>query len=252
MLEQRAVWPTDSRTTVSVIPDERTAPRGPGVMTNVDGADRSTARPEDRIRICVLERVSVRPRADVLVPIGSLQQKLFLTLLVAYGTRSVPVDVIADELWGDHRPRRWLASIRTLANSLRRTACDRDFVHWTGRGYTLHEDFERVSTDVAEMVQAVDEARVALRGGHLDGAERAARRALSLYGGGPWTTDCWHWGDVAADAYYLLGRALLDQESHLRCILELSQAPEELQWHDGIRACLARGRAAGAMRLAVG
>ena len=220
-------------------------------MTLPDSAG-ATAPLQDRIVICVLENVSLTPPGDVLVPIGSLQQKLFLTLLVAYGTRSVPVDLIAEELWGEHRPSRWLASIRTLANSLRRTARDRDFVHWTGRGYRLHKDLDRVSTDVDEMLRSVDEARMALGAGRLDDAEQAARKALSIYGGGPWITDCWHWGDVAADAYYLLGRALLAQQSHLRCIVELSQAPEELRWHDGIRACLARGRAAGAARLAMG
>ena len=243
-------------TTVDAWPD----PQTPGVPDSSRRDGRVGSRPhpgrlvasrEDRLEVCVLDNVSITPRSGPTVPIGSLQQKLLLTLLVGYGARAVSVDVIAEELWGEHPPRRWLASIRTLANSLRRAADDRDFVFWTGRGYRLHRDPDRVHTDVAEMVARADEAEAALHAGDFDLAERAARRALAVYGGGPWTTDCWHWGDVAASMYCVLGRALIERESHLACIVELSQAPEELGWHEGIHACLehARVAASGPMEL---
>lgn len=190
----------------------------------------------------MLETVSITRVGEAPVRIGSMQQKIVLTLLVAYAGRSVSVDRLAEELWGEYRPRRWVASIRTLANALRRVAGDRRFIHWTGRGYRLHEDADVVRTDVEEMVWLADEASVALEEGRLDEAEDAARRALGFYGSGPWTTDCWSWGDLAADAYHLLGRALLAKESYLRCLVELSRAPEELEWHDGLRACLEKAR----------
>lgn len=195
-----------------------------------------------RIRVCVLDTVSVCGPGRAPVPIGAMQQKVLLTLLVAYGDRSLSVDRIAEDLWGERRPLRWLASIRTLANSLRRVAGDRDFVYWTGRGYRLHRHRGVVRSDVDDMLASTEEGRVALGEGRFADAERAARRALSLYGSGPWTTDCWYWGDLAADAYCLLGRALLAQEDHLRCVLELSRVPEELDWHDGVTACLRRAR----------
>ena len=196
------------------------------------------------IRVCVLETVSIaRPGAEA-TPIGSKQQKILLTLLVAYANRSVSLDRIADDLWGEQRPQRWLASIRTLANSLRRAGGDRDLVYWTGRGYRLHKEASSVESDVEEMFRSTDEARLALDDGRFDDAEAAARRALSSYGGGPWTTDCWYWGDLAADAYCLLGRALLAQENYLRCLVELSRAPEELEFHDGLGACLRTARRA--------
>jgi hypothetical protein len=172
------------------------------------------------------------------VPIGSLQQKVFLTLVVAAGNRSVSLDRIAEELWGDHRPRHWLAAIRTLANSLRRAAGDRDLIHWTGRGYTLHRHIGAVETDVERMLQHAADARMALQAHRFDDAERAAEEAITCYGSGPWTTDLWSWGDVAADAYCLLGRALLAQHKYLRCILELSRAPDGLDWHSGLQWCL--------------
>ena len=197
-----------------------------------------------RIRVCVLDAVSVAGPGRAPTPIGAMQQKTLLTLLVAYGGRSVSVDRIAEDLWGEHRPRRWLASIRTLANSLRRVAGDRDFIHWTGRGYQLHKHPALVESDIDDMLSATEEARVALDERRFADAETSARRALSLYGSGPWATDCWYWGDVAADAYCLLGRALLGQENYLRCLLELSRAPEELDWHDGVAACLQRARRA--------
>jgi DNA-binding SARP family transcriptional activator len=198
---------------------------------------------EASIRVAVLDVVSIAPSGGVPVEIGSLQQKLLLTLLVGHGNRDVTVDRIAEELWGDAPPRRWLASIRTLANALRTTACDREFVHWTGRGYRLHRNPARVRSDVDDMVEAADEARAAMREGRADDAERAARRALLAYGNGPWTTDYWHWCDLAGDCYHVLGRALLERESYLNCLVELSQVPEVLEWHDGVRSCLAEARA---------
>lgn len=196
----------------------------------------------DRIRVCVLERVTVRGPGRTPVAIGAMQQKILLTLLVAAGQRSVPLDRIAEELWGDQRPPRWLAAIRTLANSLRRVAGDRDFIHWTGRGYSLHRSPGMVEADVEDLLAATEEAGAALRGGRYVEAERAARRALAYYGSGPWTTDYWYWGELAADAYFVLGRSLLAQESYLRCLLELSRAGDELDWHDGVTACLRRAR----------
>ena len=206
------------------------------------GRSRALAPGEAPITVCVLETVSVARAGHPPVRIGSMQQKIMLTLLVAYDGRSVSVDRLAEELWGDYRPRRWLASIRTLANTLRRVAGDRDFIHWTGRGYRLHENLDVVRSNIDEMLWSADAARVALAEGRLDEAEEAARRALSFYGGGPWTTDCWYWGDLAADVYHLLGRVLLAKESYLRCLVELSRAPEELEWHDGLRACRQKAR----------
>jgi DNA-binding winged helix-turn-helix (wHTH) protein len=197
-----------------------------------------------RLRVTVLDTVTVVPSGSVLPRrVGSLQQKLLLTLLVAYRNRTVSVDRIAEELWGEHPPRRWLASIRTLANSLRRLAGDRDFIDWTGRGYRLHKDPGRVDTDVDEMLRAIDEASDAVAAERFDVGELAARRALAIYGSGPWTTDCWHWADLAAEAYHLLGRALLGKQRYLTCLVELGRAPEELEWHDGVRSCLAHARA---------
>ena len=197
---------------------------------------------ETAITVCVLETVSIGRAGEPPVRIGSMQQKMMLTLLVGHAGRSVSVDRLADELWGEYKPRRWIASIRTLANALRRVADDRRFIHWTGRGYRLHENADMVRTDIDEMLWLADEANVALDEGRVDDAEEAARRALSFYGGGPWTTDCWYWGDLAADAYHVLGRALLAKENYLRCLVELGRAPEELEWHDGLRACIAMAR----------
>jgi DNA-binding SARP family transcriptional activator len=200
--------------------------------------------PVGPLRVCVLESVSVAPLGGPSVPIGPLQQKILLTLVVAAGSRSVSLDRIAEELWGDHRPRHWLAAIRTLANSLRRAAGDHDLIHWTGRGYRLHRHVGAVETDVERMLQHAAKARVALDEHRFRDAEREAREALACYGGGPWTSDLWSWGDFAADAYCVLGRALLAQHQYLRCILELGRASEALDWHGGLQWCLSTARQA--------
>jgi hypothetical protein len=199
---------------------------------------------EAPIRVCVLERVSVAPSGGASVLIGSLQQKILLTLVVAAGNRSVSLDRIAEELWGEHRPRHWIAAIRTLANSLRRAAGDPELLDWTGRGYRLHRRVGAVETDIERMLRHAAEARAALDEDRFVDAEREAMDALACYGGGPWTTDLWSWGDFAADAYCLLGRALLAQHQYLRCILELSRAPEDLDWHGGLQWCLTTARQA--------
>ncbi len=227
----------------------RTSRRGPGVWrhpNSAPGAGRCRARPapDAPLTVCVLETVSIARAGEAPVRIGSLQQKVMLTLLVAYAGRSVSVDRLGEELWGEYRPRRWVPSIRTLANALRRVAGDRKFIHWTGRGYRLHEHLEMVRTDIDELLSFADEARVALEQGRFDHAEDAARRAMSVYGGGPWTTDWWYWGDLAADVYHLLGRALLAKQDYLRCVVELSRVSEELDWHEGLRSCLRMAREA--------
>lgn len=192
----------------------------------------------------VLDDVTLTRADGVVVLVGSLQQKLFLTLLVAFRNRSVPADRVAEELWGEYPPRRWQAAIRTLACSLRTLAGDRRLVHWTGRGYRLHAEDACVDTDVDLIVRLVGQARAALAGGCADEAEQAAKRALTAYGTGPWTTDLWHWGDVAAEAYAILGQALLAGRRPLSCLVELAQVPEELAWHDGVRRCLEQARTA--------
>ena len=214
-------------------------------LGSLAGADQGppTGASRTRIRVTVLDSVSITPPGSAPVAIGSLQQKLLLTLLVAYGDRSVGVDRIAEELWGEVRPRRWLASVRTLANSLRRFAGDRDFICWTGRGYRLHRDTTMVVSDVDDMLRLADGARMALAAGHYDEAVTRSKRALAEYGNGPWTTDYWHWADVAAECYHILGRALLGSHRYVNCLVELGRAPEEIEWHEGVRHCLENARA---------
>lgn len=228
-----------SATTTSTSPEGAGASRGPSL-----GRCRPRAPRIARLRVSVLETVSITRLDGEPFTIGALQQKVMLTLLVAYANRSVPVDRIADELWGERRPRRWDASIRTLANSLRRTAGDHSLIHWTGRGYRLHRHDDMVETDIDQMTSAIADARVAMHEERLADAERLARRALGYYGTGPWTSDVWCWSDLAADAYVVLGRALLTQGQHLRCLLELSRAPEELNGHEALRSCLRRAEQA--------
>jgi DNA-binding SARP family transcriptional activator len=190
------------------------------------------------IRACVLDTVSVEVDGGPVVVIGSLQQKVLLTLLVANSSRSVSLDAIADELWPDVRPRRWRGCLATLANALRTAAGDRDFIASTDRGYVLHRRRESVVTDVEELYQCLDGARRAEEEGADEAAERLARRAMALYGSGPWTTDYWGWNEAAADAAWILGKALLRRHSYVACISELSRVIDDVDWHEGVWECL--------------
>ncbi len=189
------------------------------------------------VRVRVLDVVAVGSGSNW-VTIGSPQQSVILTLLVANKGRTVTLDAIADELWPDVRPQRWRGCIATLTNSLRTAAGDRDFVCSTGRGYTLHRRPEAVSTDVEELQDSLQQAYRADEQGLDDVAESMARRALQIYGTGPWTTDYWGWNEAAAEAARLLATVLLRRGALLRCISELSPAMEDFDWHDGLWACL--------------
>jgi SARP family transcriptional regulator, regulator of embCAB operon len=190
------------------------------------------------LEVHVLDVVSVSAGSGPRMVIGSLQQKVLLSLLVANKGRSVGLDTIADELWPDLRPRRWRGCIATLANSLRAVAGDRDFISSTARGYTIHRRPELVRTDVEELHHCLDAARQAEADGVVDLAETMARRALAVYGGGPWVTDYWGWDEAAAEAARILAAALLARGAEIACIRELGQAMEAFDWHDGVWACL--------------
>lgn len=189
------------------------------------------------LRVRVFDVVSITRSAGV-VTIGSLQQKAFLTLLVANKGRSVTLDAIADELWPDVRPQRWRGCLATLAASLRAAAQDRDFVCSTDRGYTLHLRPDAVTTDIEDLQHCLEQAAEAEERGRHGAAEILARRALAIYGTGPWTTDPWGWNEAAAEAALILGTALLRRNANVSCIAELSRAMEEFDWHDGLWACL--------------
>ncbi len=189
------------------------------------------------LRVRIFDLVSISRGGDV-VTIGSLQQKAFLTLLVANKGRSVTLDAIADELWPDIRPQRWRGCLATLAASLRTASQDRDFICSTNRGYTLHLRPDAVSTDVEDLQHCLEQASVAEEQGRHAAAETHARRALAIYGTGPWTTDLWGWNEAAAEAARILATALLRRNAHVSCIAELSRAMEDFDWHDGLWACL--------------
>lgn len=192
---------------------------------------------DDVLRVRIFDVVSIT-RRDIVVTIGSLQQKAFLTLLVANKGRSVTLDAIADELWPDVRPQRWRGCLATLAASLRAAAQDRDFVCSTDRGYTLHLRSNAVSTDVEDLQHCLEQASEAEEQGRNGPAETHARRALAIYGTGPWTTDLWGWNEAAAEAARILGTALLRRNANVSCIAELSRTIEEFDWNDGLWACL--------------
>jgi hypothetical protein len=190
------------------------------------------------VEVRVFEAVSITAGDGTTTAIGSLQQKVLLTLLVAQKGASVGLDDIADELWPNTRPPRWRGCIATLANSLRSAAKDRDFAVATARGYTLHRYPHRVRTDVDELQERVEEARAAEEQERYDLAEESARRAVTCYGSGPWTTDPWGWSDLAADAARVLGVALLRRGAYAACVVELRRVLEFFDWHEGLWACL--------------
>jgi hypothetical protein len=190
------------------------------------------------IHVRVLDVVSIQSGDRPPALIGSPQQQTLLTMLVGAKGRAVCLDAIADELWPDERPARWRGCIATLAASLRKAAGDADFMVSTARGYTLHRVADVVHTDVEELHECLEVARAAHDDGDMETAEQVARRALQIYGSGPWTTDVWGWNEAAAEAARILATALLQRHAYVTCITELTPAMEPFDWHDTLWACL--------------
>jgi hypothetical protein len=183
------------------------------------------------IHVRVLDVVSIQSGDRPPALIGSPQQQTLLTMLVGAKGRAVCLDAIADELWPDERPARWRGCIATLAASLRKAAGDAEFMVSTARGYTLHRVADVVHTDVEELHECLEVARAAHDDGDMETAEQVARRALQIYGSGPWTTDVWGWNEAAAEAARILATALLQRHAYVTCITELTPAMEPYSHH---------------------
>lgn len=108
-----------------------------------------------------------------------------------------------------------------------------------------------MQTDVEKLQDCLEQARTAQGKGLVDVAESIARRALAVYGTGPWTTDYRGWNEAAAEAAYILAATLVRRCAYVACIAELGGTVVQFDWHDGLWACLIDAhREAGSLRRA--
>ncbi len=83
------------------------------------------------------------------IEISSAKQRLLLAMLALHRGRTVPLDALAEELWGEHPPASVAAAVQTLVYRLRRSlsaagVSDRSGLRATGPGYLLDVDTTRL------------------------------------------------------------------------------------------------------------
>jgi predicted ATPase/DNA-binding SARP family transcriptional activator len=168
-----------------------------------------------------------------LVEIGSPKQRGLLAMLVVHRNRALPLDVLAEELWGDHLPVSVAAAIQTLVYRLRRVmaaggAEEGDLsLRASGPGYRLEVDDSRVDSDCFE--ELVIQARKVSAEGDTGAAAQLFRESLSLWRG-PALEDL-------ADRQFARAEAARLNEARIEVVEELAEAE------------MATGRATAALAL---
>lgn len=116
--------------------------------------------------------------------LGPFKQRVVLALLLCSANRIVPVDLLADALWGDDLPRTAYKNLQVYISTLRRLLFAGDGMTrltYRIRGYQM-----QLSSDELDSLTFEDmthEGRQALRGGAVAAAARTLETALTMWRG---------------------------------------------------------------------
>ncbi len=119
-------------------------------------------------------------------PLGGLQRKVLLAVLLLEAGHVVPTHRLIDAVWGDPAPDKALATLRTHISELRRRievsgAEEPTVLIRQGSGYTLRIESEQVDANRARRL--LDEARRALDDGDPVAATAPLQEAMALWRG---------------------------------------------------------------------
>ncbi|MCA1842610.1 MAG: AfsR/SARP family transcriptional regulator, partial [Actinobacteria bacterium] len=153
------------------------------------------------------------------VEISSVKQRLLLAMLTVHRQRTVPLDALAEELWGEHPPASVAAAVQTLVYRLRRLLSAAGIpesagLRATGAGYLL--DAVAARLDSHRFEELADAARVAVAGGGPEVGIGLFRQALALWRGPAL-------GDLADRPFARIEANRLD-EARLDVVEELAEA----------------------------
>ncbi|MGH9178101.1 MAG: AfsR/SARP family transcriptional regulator, partial [Acidimicrobiales bacterium] len=128
---------------------------------------------DKRVRVRLLGAFEVEgvPERDL----GSRKGRLLLKVLAAARGAPVPVDLLAEVLWGDDQPARPADQVGVLVSRLR-GVLGAHRIPRSDAGYSLVADW----TDVAALVELSAAAAEALDAGRVGAARAAADAALAL------------------------------------------------------------------------
>ena len=116
------------------------------------------------------------------IKLGGPRQRAVLTILLLDANRVVPVERIADGLYGDAPPATAVAQVRDHVSQLRRLL-GQEVLETRGPGYLLRVEPDRV--DAFRFEHMTEDAVAALGSGEAQTAVELAREALGLWRGPP-------------------------------------------------------------------
>lgn len=111
---------------------------------------------------------------------GRMEEALLALLVVNAGT-AVSVDVVAEELWGDHPPPTAIKTVRSYVSRLRRRLGEAVNIETTGSGYALNTD--RTTIDAFRFEDLLNSAIEHRRGGFHELAASELASALDEWRG---------------------------------------------------------------------
>jgi predicted ATPase/DNA-binding SARP family transcriptional activator len=153
------------------------------------------------------------------VEISSAKQRLVLAMLTVHHQRTVALDALAEELWGEHPPASVAAAVQTLVYRIRRSLSAAGIpesagLRSNGAGYLLDVDAARLDSYRFEELAA--SAREAFARGDPKMGIGLFRRALGLWRGPAL-------GDLADHSFARIEGSRLD-EARLEVVEELAEA----------------------------
>jgi DNA-binding SARP family transcriptional activator len=114
------------------------------------------------------------------VPLGGARQRAVLAILLLHRGEVVPVDRIAEELWGERPPETAIKTVQVYVSRLRKVL-PQDVLATRSPGYVLGISPDELDLDRFERL--VDEGRSLLARGQPADASERLRGALSLWRG---------------------------------------------------------------------
>ena len=153
------------------------------------------------------------------LPLGGAKQRALLARLLLEPNRTVPVQQLVDDLWGDEVPPTAVKMVHVFVSQLRKVI-PRDVLRTSPPGYALHTRADDV--DVARFARLRREGRAAASAGDPAAASERFGQALEL----------WH-GPALADIGEEFARAEAAhlEETRLVCIEERIEADLALGRH---------------------
>ncbi len=118
-------------------------------------------------------------RAGGPIPLSGARRRTLVTRLLLDAGRTVSVETLLEDVWGDEAPPAAMATLQSHLSQLRKVLGDR--LQRTSTGYVLRLD--AASIDTAEFESKVANGMSQLASGDIEAATRSLRDALGLWRG---------------------------------------------------------------------